>query len=315
MTMEYYFAPMEGVTTVFYRRVHAAHFGGADRYYAPFISPTADHVFTPRELRELLPENNRGIRLIPQILTKSPEDFLWAASGLGEMGYEEVNLNLGCPSATVTAKGKGAALLRAPEVLDAMLEKVFSRSELPVSVKTRIGYAAPEEFEKLLEIFNRYPIAELILHCRTRREMYAGAAHYEAFELALRESRAGVVFNGNLLTAADCAAFCLRYPGQRAVMLGRGAADDPALFRRVKGGPPAGREELSDFHRELYGLYRSEYGGVNGMRRMKELWNYLFSLFDGGEELRKKMMRTKDVGVFEECVERALRSLPLKDEK
>ena len=312
--MKYYFAPMEGVTTVIYRRVHAELFPGADRYYSPFISPTAEHLFTPRELRELGAENNAGIPLVPQLLTRNAEDFLWAAEGLADMGYGEINLNLGCPSATVTAKGKGSAMLRSPEGLEAFLDAVFAGVRVPVSVKTRIGWESPEEFPRLLEIFNRYPIAELILHCRTRREMYAPAPHYEALDLAAKESRAPVCFNGSLFTPADCAAFALRRPDQRAVMLGRGAANDPAVFRRVKGGPPASREELSEFHRELYAAYKAEYGTLNGMRRMKELWNYLFERFDGGEELRRRMMRTKDVGVFEECTAQALSRLPLRDE-
>jgi tRNA-dihydrouridine synthase len=311
--MEYYFAPMEGITTAIYRRVHAALFGGADRYYSPFISPTAEHLFTPRELRELGPENNRGIPLVPQVLTKNADDFLWAAAGLADMGYGEVNLNLGCPSATVTAKGKGSALLRSADALASFLDEIFARAEIPVSVKTRIGYWAPEEFPRLLEVFNRYPLAELILHCRTRQEMYAAAPHYEALELALRESRSPVCYNGSLFTPADCAAFTARWPRQRRVMLGRGAAADPAIFRRVKGGAAASREELETFHRELYAAYRAEYGALNGMRRMKELWNCLFDRFEGGEELRKKMMRTKDTGVFEECAATALGRLPLKD--
>lgn len=311
--MEYYFAPMEGVTTVLFRQVHAAVFGGADRYYTPFFSPTSEHLFTPRELRELSPENNAGIPLVPQILTKSAEDFLWAAEGLREMGYAEVNLNLGCPSATVTAKGKGSALLRDPRALDALLSSIFSRAPMGVSVKTRIGYEDQAEFPRLLEIFNRYPIAELILHCRTRKEMYSGAPHYEAFELALRESRAPVVFNGNLLTPADCDAFARYFPDRRAVMLGRGAAGDPAVFRRLRGGAPASREELTEFHTRLYAAYRREYGGVNGMRRMKELWSFLFDRFVGADALRRRMMRTQDTGVFEECAESALRTLPLRD--
>ena len=313
--MKLYFAPMEGVTTVFYRQAHSALFGGADRYYSPFISPTAEHLLTPRELRELGWENNKGIPLVPQLLTKSADDFLWAVSALAEMGYEEINLNLGCPSATVTAKGKGSALLRSADGLAVFLDGIFARAEVAVSVKTRIGYYDPEEFPRLLEVFNRYPIAELILHCRTRQEMYAAPPHYEAFALALRESRAPLCFNGSLFTPADCAAFALRWPGQDSVMSGRGAARDPALFRRVKGGPPASRQELEAFHRELYAAYTAEYGRLNGMRRMKELWNYLFDRFEGGEELRKKMMRTKDVGVFEECVAAALSRLPLKEEE
>ena len=311
--MKYYFAPMEGVTTMLFRRVHAAVFGGADRYYTPFFSPTSEHLFTPRELRELSPENNTGIPLVPQILTKSAEDFLWAAEGLSRMGYEEVNLNLGCPSATVTAKGKGSALLRDPRALDAMLASIFSGTAVSVSVKTRIGFDDPGELPRLLEVFNRYPVAELILHCRTRREMYSGAPHYESFELALRESRAQVVFNGNLLSPADCEAFRTRYPDRNAVMLGRGAAADPAIFRRLRGGEPASREELTEFHTRLYAACRKEYGGVNGMRRMKELWSFLFDRFVGAEGLRRKMMRTQDTGVFEECAESALRTRPLAD--
>ena len=313
--MLYYFAPMEGITTFLYRRVHAAVFGAADRYYSPFISPTADHLFTPRELRELGREENACLPLVPQILTKSAEDFLWAASGLADMGYGEVNLNLGCPSATVTAKGKGSALLRSPDALEAMLDTIFARTEVSVSIKTRIGYYSREEFPRLLELFGRYPIAELILHCRTRQEMYAGEPDYEAFALALRHYRANLCYNGNLFTPDDCMAFARRFPQQERVMLARGAARVPAFFRRLKGGAPASREEVRAFHRELYAAYRAEYGAVNGMRRMKELWNYIFDLFADGDEVKKRMMRTKDVGVFEECVAAALDRLALREEE
>jgi len=311
--MQYYFAPMEGVTTYLFRQVHHRLFGGPDRYYTPFFSPTSDHVFTPRELREIGPESNARIRVVPQILTKNADDFLWAAAGLADMGYEEVNLNLGCPSATVTAKGKGAGLLRTPAALDAMLERIFSRAEISVSVKSRIGYADAAEFPALLAIFNRYPIAELTLHCRTRQEMYAGAVHYEAYELARRESRARLCFNGDLFTPEDLATFARRYPDAPAAALARGAAEDPALFRRVRGGPAADREELRQFHGELYEAYCAAYGRLNGMRRMKELWHYLIARFTGAEELRKKIARTKDPAVFEDSVAAVFRTLPLKD--
>lgn len=310
--MRYDFAPMEGVTTAFYRRVHSALFGGADRYFAPFISPTSDHLFTPRELRELLPENNPGQTLVPQLLCKSGEDALWAVRELADMGYEEVDLNLGCPSATVTAKGKGAGLLRTPDALRELLDTVFAGAEVRISLKSRLGYTGTEEFPALLELYNQYPVAELILHCRTRQELYAGPVHYEAFDYALAHSRAPVCFNGNLFTAEDCAAFAAAYPAQGAAMLGRGAARDPALFRRLRGGPPASREELRCLHEELYALYREAFGAVNGMRRMKELWSYLLCSFSGAEEIRKRMFRTKDVGIFEDCVAAAFRELPLR---
>lgn len=310
--MKLYFAPMEGVTTAAFRQVHARIFGGADRYYAPFISPTSDHLFTPRELRELAPENNPGITLIPQLLTKSAEDFLWAAHGLRDMCYQEIDLNLGCPSATVTAKGKGSGLLRTRDALERMLDEIFSRAEIAVSIKTRLGYAAPEEFYALLELFNRYPVAELILHARTRNELYAGPVHREMYDYALAHSAAPVCYNGDLLTPEDCADFADKYGPDRPVMAGRGPARDPAYFRRCRGGKSASREELMQLHEELYETYRREYGAVNGMRRMKELWSYLLDGFADSAAIRKRMFRTKDVGVFEDCVAAAFRELPLK---
>ena len=313
--MRYVFGPMEGVTTSTFRRVHGALFPGCDGYYTPFISPTCDHRFTPRELREVGPERNAGMAVIPQILVKNPEDFLWCAGGLADMGYPEVNLNIGCPSATVTAKGKGAGLLRTPEFLDALLEGIFSRSEIPVSVKTRIGYTSPEEFPALLAIYNRYPIHTLILHPRTRQEMYApGTVHPEAWEYALRESRAPLIYNGDLFTPGDAAAFAERYPAQETVMLCRGGAGDPALFRRLKGGPAADREELRLFHDTLFAAYREDLGALNGMRRMKELWHYLISRFEGGERLVKKMARTQDVNEYADIAGTILRELPMRTE-
>ena len=312
--MRYLFGPMEGVTTSTFRRVHSALFPGCDGYYTPFISPTCDHRFTPRELREVGPDRNAGISVIPQILVKNGEDFLWCAAGLADMGYKEVDLNLGCPSATVTAKGKGAGLLRTPDVLEKLLDAVFSQTEIPVSVKTRIGYASPEEFPALLALYKRYPIPELILHPRTRQEMYApGTVHRDAFEYALRESRARVIYNGDLFTAADCAAFARAYPEQDTVMLCRGAATDPALFRRLKGGAPASREELKAFHDALFAAYKEDLGPLNGMRRMKELWHYLLFRFQGGERLVKKMGRTQDVGEYADIAAELLR-LPMKEE-
>ena len=198
--MKYYFAPMEGITTHVFRAVHSRLFPGADRYYTPFFSPTSDHLFTPRELRELTPEMGCTAPVVPQILSKCAADIVWAAGGLRDMGYTVFNLNLGCPSATVTAKGKGAGLLQKPDALDALLADVFAGSPIAVSLKSRIGYLAPEEFPRLLSIYRRYNAQELILHPRTRKEMYSGAVHMDAFALAAAGSPYPVIYNGDLFT-------------------------------------------------------------------------------------------------------------------
>ena len=162
--MELYFAPLEGITGAEFRRVHHKYFGGVDKYYAPFISPTCDHLFTPKEKRNLFPENNVGIPVVPQLLTKNADDFLWAANSLFEMGYEEVNLNVGCPSGTVVTKGKGSGLMKDPDYLNEFLYQIYSKAQGKVSVKTRLGLTDPEEFHRILNIYSRYPIPLLIIH-------------------------------------------------------------------------------------------------------------------------------------------------------
>ena len=170
--MELYFAPLEGITDYIYRRIHRRYFPGVDRYFTPFLSPTQNHIFPPRELRQVAPENNRDIPLVPQLLTKNAADFLWAANALADMGYGEVNLNAGCPSGTVTAKGKGAGLLADPDALRRLLDGIFAAAPVRVSVKTRLGVRDPEEFGAILAVYNDYPISRLIIHARTKsREM------------------------------------------------------------------------------------------------------------------------------------------------
>ena len=163
--MRYYFAPLEGLTDATFRRIHHKYFPeGIDRYYTPFFSPTIHRALTPREARELPPADSLGAVVIPQILTKVPEDFLWMTEQCRDLGYKEVNLNLGCPSGTVTAKGKGSGMLREPDGLERFLDEIFASACLPISVKTRIGFYDSTEFPRLLEIYNRYPIKELTVH-------------------------------------------------------------------------------------------------------------------------------------------------------
>ena len=168
MIQRYDFAPLDGITKVVFRQVYHRLFGGADRYFLPFFSPTDQHILTKRDRRELDPAANAGLRVVPQVMTRRAPDFLWAAELLEDMGYTEVNLNLGCPSGTVTAKGKGSGFLAKPEELERFFDAVFASVKRPVSVKTRLGVKEPEEFERLLEIYNRYSIACLTIHPRVQ---------------------------------------------------------------------------------------------------------------------------------------------------
>ena len=313
--MRYDFAPMEGITGALFRRLHHQFFPGVDRYYMPFLSPTRDHVFTPRELREILPENNPDAEVIPQLLTKVPEDFLWDAGELAAMGYQTVNLNLGCPSGTVVAKGKGSGMLADPSALDAFLDAVFSRAPCAVSVKTRLGLSDPEEFGPLLEIYNHYPLAELIVHSRVQKDGYRHPVRLEAFAPILAASRHPVCFNGGLVTTQDCRDLVGRFSGICGVMIGQGLVANPALVRQIRGAPGADRETLRAFHEALFGGYSQLFGSAhNAMMRMKELWAYLIRLFRDSGPYAKRLRKARDPQTFSQAVDAVFQELELLPE-
>ena len=308
--MRYYFAPMEGITDSIYRRIHHKCFSGLDRYYMPFLSPTMHRTLTHKESRELPMADSERFVAIPQILTKVAEDFLWAARVCQERGYEEVNLNVGCPSGTVVAKGKGAGMLRNPAELDAFLEKVFSESPIAISVKTRLGLEDPEEFPALLEVFNRYPIKELTIHPRVRKQFYSGGVDMEMFRYAAAHSKNPLCYNGNLNSMEDISTFSAQFPDIDAVMLGRGLIGDPGML--TPGGTT--KESLKAFSDELLEEYMVVFGGArNAMFRMKENWSFLHHRFEDSEKLWKQLRKTTDLGEYRAITAEIFATLPLAD--
>ncbi len=306
--MNYYFAPLEGLTDSIYRRAHHRYFPGVDRYYMPFISPTSHRCLTNKEARELPKADSVDFTAIPQLLTKISDDFLWAADVCRDLGYSEVNLNLGCPSGTVTAKGKGSGMLRDLDVLDAFLDAVYSRTPVSVSIKTRLGYDSAENFPRLMEIFNRYPVKELTLHPRLRSDFYKGSVDMELFAFCLDTSAAPVCYNGDLCTLEQITIFQKNFPGCGAVMLGRGLIGDPGML--TPGGTTT--EALEAFMDTLLEDYQAEFGSArNAMFRLKENWRHLLCRFEGSKALGKQLMKTTDVVQYRSIVGEILHTLPL----
>ncbi|MEE3351986.1 MAG: tRNA-dihydrouridine synthase family protein [Saccharofermentanaceae bacterium] len=333
--MKIYFAPLEGVTTYIFRNAFAEIYGHVDKYFAPFISPAENCPLTPRERKDIAPENNTGINLVPQILTCRSEHFIDAAKALAGFGYREINLNLGCPSGTVCAKGKGAGFLQDKEALQKFLSDIYSYAEkdgMKISVKTRLGYHDPEEFSSLMEIFNLFPISELIVHPRIRTDFYKGDVRKEYFTYALEHSKCPLVYNGNIFSVKDYADLtgvfarggdpikmdCKGDPavlGARLdpVMLGRGLVSDPDLAGRLKSaGAGAGRHDdaaetdyakFRRFHDTLYHEYRKVLSpDINVLHKMHELWTYWQVLFDGKEREIKRLMKAKKYEDYEAIV-------------
>jgi len=297
------FAPMEGVTSHLFRRVHARMFPGADRYYAPFIAPDSSGKFKASGLRDLLPENNPGLRLVPQILCNNAQSFLLASARLAQLGYSEVDLNAGCPSATVVTKHKGAGLLLDLDSLSSCLDGIFSSCPLRVSVKTRLGAASAEEFSALLAVYKRYPLSELIVHARVRSAMYRGVPDRAAFALALRDCPFPVTYNGDIFSPAALDALHSDLPGDFGVMIGRGAAANPALFRLLRGGAPLDLAEFSAFHDALLAEFLSS--GLSAhfaLSRLKELWYYWRYLFPSASRGLKAVLKARDLPSYRAAV-------------
>ena len=305
--MRYYFAPMEGITDSIYRRIHHKYFPGIDRYYMPFLSPTIHRTLTHKEDRELPMADSVGFVAIPQILTKVPEDFLWAAEQCRERGYGEVNLNVGCPSGTVVSKGKGSGMLRNPQELCRFLDEIFAKSPLPVSVKTRLGLEDPEEFPALLDVFNRYPITELTVHHRVRKDFYKEPVREDWFRYAYENSKNPLCYNGNLMTKEQADAIASAYPDVKSVMVGRALIADPGMF---SGGTT--HAALEGFLQELTEEYVAVFGSArNAMFRLKENWGFLHHRFDGCDRLWKQLRKTTDIAEFNSITAEILHTLPL----
>ena len=297
-----YAAPMEGLTTCLWRQVHREIFGGADRYYTPFLSPNANLEFQTKELREV----TGGERdLVPQLITNRAEYFIWGARELQKLGYDEVNFNLGCPGGTVVAKHKGSGLLTDPAELDAVLGEIFTAlPDMKISVKTRVGRYDAAEWDRLLAVYEQYPIAELTVHPRVQKEFYHGTARRALFRATMERTKLPLVYNGDV-GAPDDKALAWGCP----VMVGRGLLARPALFREIKGGASATREELSACHDALLKGYRDLFGDLPAIHKMRELWNYLRASFADTEPYLKRIRKAKTLseylsaaqGILHEC--------------
>ncbi len=309
---QFYLAPMEEVTGYVYRNVYHAMFGDMDRYFTPFIAPTKKKILKTRERKEVEPENNQGMNVVPQILTNDTEQFLDTCNMLIGLGYHEVNLNLGCPAATVVSKKKGSGFLDDIGRLDQFFETVFEEiAALPeerkcrVSVKTRIGMEFPEEFEDIMEVYNRYPFSEIIIHPRLQKDYYQNHPNLDVFGEALKQSAHPVCYNGDIFTKEDYDTFCGRFPTVERVMLGRGVVTNPGLVREIRTGQTITITELEEYHDRLYAGYREAMGSEkDALFKMKEVWSYLGKMFPKSERELKKVRKANRPEEYQEAVRR-----------
>ena len=309
---QYDVAPLEGITGYVFRNVHHRYFPGVRKYYIPFIEPKpkAKKIFTGREMGDILPEHNEGIPVVPQILTNKWEDFLWTAEHLKNYGYTEVNWNVGCPAKTVVSKNRGSGFLAFPDEIDEFLYRVFEKTNLKISVKTRIGKEDPEEFDRLLEIYEKYPLEELVVHPRTQKDFYGNIPNLEVFAKAAACRKFPVVYNGDITDRQDLERIQMRFPDITCYMMGRGVLRNPQLTENLQKNTLPDKQKIWNFMKELEESYSTELSGETVVLfKMKEIWCYMIKLFEDPGKLSGKLKKAKRLSdyelaaksIFEEC--------------
>lgn len=309
--MKYYMAPLEGITGYIYRNAYSTYFKRFDKYFTPFLAPHGEKErLTHRERNDVAPEHNEGLYVVPQILTNKSSEFIRVANYLQGLGYEEVNLNLGCPSGTVVTKGKGAGFLAKSEELKQFLTEIFEGVDMKISIKTRIGMYDTTEFSELLDIFEQFPLEELIIHPRLREEFYTGSPHREVFCEAAARAKNKLCYNGDLFLKGQLDAFKKEEPDVEQVMLGRGVLRNPGLLQLAEEGCMPDKMLIKEFHDKLYRDYRDVMPGDRPtLFKMKELWFYMGTLFTGWDETYAKQIRKcSRLSEYEQIVKQIFRN-------
>ena len=308
--MQIYFAPLEGITGYVFRNAYAKYYGGVDKYFTPFISPHTKKLMDTREKRDILPENNKGLYIVPQVLTNQAEDLIDLAKQLHEdYGYEEINLNLGCPSKTVTTKGKGSGFLEYPERMEEFFDRYFKVSDVKLSIKTRIGYWEVEEAQRLLNLYERFPFEEVIIHPRLGSEMYKGTPHYDVFENYLERSKHSLCYNGDINSLEQLQSLDSKWEKCDKFMLGRGLIARPGMLQgsgsceNISQLTSIEREKFQNFHDELVeGYYAYMCEDRNTLFKMKELWTWWAVMFPGQEKTLKKIKKVTTLQEYKQLM-------------
>ncbi|MEJ2057926.1 MAG: tRNA-dihydrouridine synthase family protein, partial [Desulfofustis sp.] len=305
-----YMAPLKGITDSLFRRVYDRHFDGIDGAVAPFINPQSKPRYPNKLIKDLLPENSDVTPLVPQVLNTDTEGFIALADRLFDLGYEEINWNLGCPVRMVAGKRRGSGLLPYPETILSLLDHIVPRIKQRLSIKMRLGYYSPDEALTLLPMLEPYPLAEIIIHARLGTQLYQGAVDLDQFDRCRSASTHRLVYNGDLTSPEDFTRLAQRFDSIERWMIGRGLLINPFLPSQIKGieiSPSERLERLRRFHEDLYISRKRRLSGPGHLLgRMKQVWIYFIGAFPGKEMLLKKVTRADSEKSFLAAVEKIM---------
>jgi tRNA-dihydrouridine synthase len=306
-------SPLQGFTDFRFRNAINKYFGGIDTYYSPYIRLNGKLVIKPSYERDLLPENNIGLEVIPQIITNDADEFLFVAKYVKDLGYKELNWNLGCPYPMVTKSGMGSGLICNPEKINHILDRVHSESDIIVSMKMRLGYDTTEEILDVLPILDTYPIKNIAIHARIGKQLYKGGVHLDAFQQCIDNTKHKLYYNGDIKSVAKFREMQERFPTIDHWMIGRGLISDPFLPSMIRQNTleyPKNKIELFHaFHDTLYRIYsESLSGSTHLLLKMYHLWEYFAVTFSNPHKVLKKIKKAQSIRNYELAVAEIFKS-------
>jgi len=296
-------SPLQGFTDFRFRNAFRKFFGGVDKYIAPYILVNGKMEIKPANEHDILPANNRSLDLIPQIITKDPNEFLFVAKYVQKLGYTELNWNLGCPYPMIAKRGMGSGLLSSPEKINEILNRVFAETDIKVSLKMRLGYESPQEIFHVLPVLERYRLLNITIHPRTGKQLYSGEVDLKAFEKCLGLSSHKLFYNGDITSVQSYREMKERFPTINNWMIGRGLIADPFLPSMIKADNPAFPENryevFSSFHDALFSSWEEALSGQKHLlMKMYSFWEYFIQSFPNSPKGLKKIKKARSLSDY-----------------
>lgn len=301
-------SPLQGFTDYRFRNAFNHLFGGIDTFYSPYIRLNGKRVFKAAYERDILPDNNKNIEVIPQVITNDADEFLFVANYVQQYGYKELNWNLGCPYPMVTKCGMGSGLINSPEKINEILKKVHNESDIIVSMKMRLGYENSEEILNTFPILDKYPLKNIAIHARIGKQLYKGGVNLDAFQNCIENTKHTLYYNGDITSVSKFKEIQERFPTINHFMIGRGLIADPFLPSMIKNNtldyPDNKLEVFNNFHNILYEQYgESLSGATHLLLKMYHLWEYFSPLFTQTPKALKMIKKAKNIKKYELAVE------------
>lgn len=304
-------SPLQGFTDYRFRNAFQKYFGGIDTFYSPYIRMNGRMIIKPAFEKDNLPKNNDTVNVIPQIMTNDPDEFIFVSNFIQQLGYKELNWNLGCPYPMVTNKCLGSGLINDPDRIDRILDKIHTDSDIIVSMKMRMGYESSDEILRAFPILEKYPIKNVAIHARIGKQLYKGGVDLDAFQKCIDSTSLPLYFNGDITTVSRFQEMRTRFPSIQHWMIGRGLIADPFLPSMIKNNSyayPENRIEVfSKFHDRLFTAYSEKLSGEKAViMKMLSYWKYFSQAFSSPTKIVKQIKKAKTVEVYDAAVKKIL---------